>query len=231
MEYLDEALASERRLARALERSIELAPNGDYRRDLLRHLRETREHAHLVGLRLQAMGHGGISIKRLLLGAAREAYSMARAPFARPPHPSPDEVLGAAKEGCATEAHQIAIYTAIERLARRIGDRQTADLAVGIRAQEEEMLLRTRRHVAPLTDAVVATDVRVDANHQSGVHTVDVLSDSEPWPGYDALNVRDLRSRLADGDPLMLHRVRVYERAHKARASILDLTERKTQRV
>jgi hypothetical protein len=99
-------------------------------------------------------------------------------------------------------------------------------MAVGIRAQEEEMLLRMRRHLAPLTDAVVSSDVRVDANHESGVTTVDVLADTEPWPGYDSLTVRDVRARLAArGDRSLAHRVRVYERAHKARASVLSLTE------
>ena len=137
-----------------------------------------------------------------------------------------DAVLGDAKEQCAEGSRQIATYTAIEQLARRIGDRSTAELAVSIRAQHEEMLLRIGRHVAPLTDAVVASEVDVDANHESRVARVEMFTSTEPWPGYDSLNIGEVRQRLDGADARLTRKVRVYERTHKARTGVLALTER-----
>ena len=51
-----------------------------------------------------------------------------------------EKVLKNAKDACATEALEIATYTAIERLARAVGDDETADLAQRILADEERML-------------------------------------------------------------------------------------------
>ena len=53
-----------------------------------------------------------------------------------------EKVLKNAKDACATEALEIATYTAIERLAGAVGDEQTAKLAASIRADEEKMLER-----------------------------------------------------------------------------------------
>ena len=65
-----------------------------------------------------------------------------------------------AKDACATEALEIATYTAIERLARSVGDDETAELAASIRADEEKMLERVMREIPKLTDAVVRADVK-----------------------------------------------------------------------
>jgi ferritin-like metal-binding protein YciE len=67
-----------------------------------------------------------------------------------------EKVLKNAKDAAATEALEIATYAAIERLARDIGDDETARLAVSIRADEERMLQRILEEVPKLTDAVVA---------------------------------------------------------------------------
>jgi rubrerythrin len=71
-----------------------------------------------------------------------------------------EKVLKNAKEACATEALEIATYTAIERLARSVGDDQTAALAGSILADEERMLQRVLREIPKLTDAVVRADVK-----------------------------------------------------------------------
>ena len=51
-----------------------------------------------------------------------------------------EKVLKNAKDACATEALEIATYTALERLAKAVGDDQTAKLAASILADEEKML-------------------------------------------------------------------------------------------
>ena len=69
-------------------------------------------------------------------------------------------MLKNAKDACATEALEIATYTAIERLAGAVGDPETAKLAASIRADEEKMLERILREIPKLTDAVVGADVK-----------------------------------------------------------------------
>ena len=70
-----------------------------------------------------------------------------------------EKVLKNAKDACATEALEIATYTALERLAARVGDEQTARLAASIRGDEERMLERVMREIPELTDAVLGADV------------------------------------------------------------------------
>ena len=69
-----------------------------------------------------------------------------------------EKVLKNAKDACASEALEIATYTAIERLARTVGDDETADLAERILADEERMLARIMREIPKLTDAVVRAE-------------------------------------------------------------------------
>jgi hypothetical protein len=71
-----------------------------------------------------------------------------------------EKVLKNAKDAAATEALEIATYTAIERLARSVGDETTAKLAASIRADEEKMLARILKEIPKLTEAVVGADVR-----------------------------------------------------------------------
>ena len=60
-----------------------------------------------------------------------------------------EKVLKNAKDACATEAFEIATYTALERLATGVGDEQTATLAASIRGDEERMLGRIMREPPP----------------------------------------------------------------------------------
>ena len=76
-----------------------------------------------------------------------------------------EKVLKNAKDACASEALEIATYAAIERLAQRVGDDETAKLAASIRADEERMLARVRREIPKLTDAVVRADVDGDSSY------------------------------------------------------------------
>ena len=58
-----------------------------------------------------------------------------------------EKVLKNAKDTCATEALEIATYTALEHVAERVGDTKTAKLAASIRADEERMLARVMREL------------------------------------------------------------------------------------
>ena len=68
-------------------------------------------------------------------------------------------VLKNAKDACATEALEIATYTAVERLARSVGDQKTATLAASICAQEKQMFDRVMAEIPKRTDAVVRAEV------------------------------------------------------------------------
>ena len=74
-------------------------------------------------------------------------------------------MLKNAKDAAATEALEIATYTAIERLARAVGDDETAGLAASILADEEQMLQRVLREIPKLTEAVMRADVKGEGSY------------------------------------------------------------------
>ncbi|MCW2993078.1 MAG: hypothetical protein JWQ18_573 [Conexibacter sp.] len=78
-----------------------------------------------------------------------------------------EKVLKNAKDACATEALEIATYTALGRLAREVGDEPTAALADSILAQEVAMLERVMLLLPALTDAVVDAEVRGRGTYES----------------------------------------------------------------
>jgi len=71
-----------------------------------------------------------------------------------------EKILKNAKDAAASEALEIATYTAIERLATAVGDTETAKLAASIRGDEEKMLAKVLREIPKLTDAVVRAEVK-----------------------------------------------------------------------
>ena len=171
VQYLDEAHAHERALVSVLTSQIAMTPRGTYRSALETHLRETRDHAERVGRRRKALG-GGNGPLGSVLGVAEtvvgQALALGKTPLDMLRGSGGEEkILKNAKDACATEALEIATYTALERLARVVGDTETADLAASIRADEEKMLERITRELPKLTDAVVRADVK-------GEHSFDV---------------------------------------------------------
>jgi len=163
VQYLDEARASEVALVRTLQAQIAMTPRGSYRSGLETHLKESREHAARVGERLEALGQGSNPFT-VVLGfwqdVIGQGVALSKAPFDLVRGSGGEEkVLKNAKDACASEALEIATYTAIERLASVVGDQETATLAASILADEEKMLQRVMREIPKLTDAVVRADV------------------------------------------------------------------------
>ena len=164
VQYLNEAHASESALVRVLQSQIAMTPRGTYRTGLETHLNETRDHAARVSQRLKTLDQGSnpfIAFVGLWENLVGQTLALGKTPFDLLRGSGGEEkVLKNAKDACATEALEIATYTAIERLAGAVGDPETAKLAASIRADEEKMLKRILREIPKLTDAVVDADVK-----------------------------------------------------------------------
>ena len=67
---------------------------------------------------------------------------------------------------------------------------------------------------------------RKNENRSTITSRIDSLQGDEPWPGYDELRVDEVRAVLSEGDEQRIKDVRAYERKHKARAGVIQATER-----
>jgi ferritin-like metal-binding protein YciE len=163
VQYLNEAHATETGLVRVLQSQIAMTPRGSYRTGLEKHLDETRRHAERVQERLSELGHGGnpaLTAVGFMESMVSQTLAMWKAPLDILRGASGEEkVLKNAKDACATEALEIATYTALEELARAVGDDKTAELAASIRADEEKMLGRVRGELPKLARAVVGAEL------------------------------------------------------------------------
>lgn len=172
VQYLDEAHASEIALVNVLRSQIAMTPRGSYRSGLEEHLGQTRDHAQRIEQRLRDLRHvrspvqAFVGFTETLIGAG---VAFTKAPFDLMRGTSGEEkVLKNAKDTCASEALEIATYTALERLADEAGDEQTAKLAAAIREQEERMLQRVLREIPRLTAAVIGADVEGNGSYDVG---------------------------------------------------------------
>jgi ferritin-like metal-binding protein YciE len=327
VQYLEEAHASERALTRVLQAQILMTPRGRYRGALESHLRETREHAQRLERRLDELGQARDPLTRIV-GFAENALGQVIALSKSPldlirGSGGEEKVLKNAKDTCASEALEIATYTALEQLARAVDDELSAELAASIREQEEQMLERVLKEIPHLTDTVLdaqrgdggsyaladtgaadalrdvgeavkesATTVQSQARstarrtrkvpgvaraegqvkglvasaqdlaladydkltaHEiveklSGLSQIELakvevyerrhqkrstvlskvkaLKAQEPWPGFDELNVDEIRTALSEGDVQLASSVHAYECAHKNRAGVIDFAAR-----
>ncbi|MGZ6616393.1 MAG: YciE/YciF ferroxidase family protein [Solirubrobacteraceae bacterium] len=169
VQYLSEAHASELGLVQMLKAQIAMTPRGRYRSALEQHLAETRDHADRIEQRLSGLGQSS-NVFQTAIGwsedALAQAFALAKTPFDLLRGTSGEEkVLKNAKDACATEALEIATYTALEHLARAVSDETTAKLAASIRSDEEAMLARVMREIPKLTAAVVAAEVQGDPSY------------------------------------------------------------------
>jgi ferritin-like metal-binding protein YciE len=223
VQYLDEAHATEQALVRVLQAQIAMTPRGSYRIALETHLGETRDHARRVRRRLDQLGHGSnplLAVAGAVETVVGQVLALGKTPLDLLRGSGREEkVLKNAKDACATEALEIATYTAIERLARAVGDDETAKLAASIVADEQKMLQRILSEIPALTDAVVAPESDLATARYS-------LRGDEPWPGYDELTVAEVQAVLSEGDDERVKQVRSYERSHKNRAGVLTATDR-----
>ena len=71
---------------------------------------------------------------------------------------------------------------------------------------------------------------RKNQNRSTVTSRIDSLQGDEPWAGYDELSVEEVRAVLSEGDDQRIKAARDYERHHKARAGVIEATERELSR-
>lgn len=182
--YLNEARATEDALVRVLQSQIVMTRRGPCRSALEKHLDETRRHAEGVVERLNSLDEGSNPMM-MALGFWEDMIGQAVALSKTPldllrGSGGEEKVLKNAKDACASEALEIATYTEIERLARAVGDDETAALAKSIRSEEEKMLARVMREIAKLIGAVVKAEVKADPSFEA--RTTRAADTSRLWP-------------------------------------------------
>ena len=120
--------------------------------------------------------------------------------------------------------------------AHRAGRRPRRGPAKGAVAREQDLPI-------PRYDALTAEEIggrlpglsqvdlgKIEAYERKGqaratiLERIATLRTSEPWGGYDAQNVAEIRSRLERAPEDQAKSVREYERAHKDRAGVLEAT-------
>src|SRR5919197_6651717 len=165
VQYLNEAYGKEKQLETALEAHIAMTTRAPYKKRLQAHLKETKAHARDVERRIkklggQAGGEGVAGAANVLQAAANKAAALAQGPMHVARGTSEQEkLLKNAKTEFQDEAEEIATYTAIETLATAVGDKDTAQLAKGIRREEERMAGFLERLIPQLAKAVATAEV------------------------------------------------------------------------
>ena len=175
IQYLNEAYGTERQLEAALEAHINMTTRAPYKKRLQQHLRETKRHARDVERRVKKLGGsikiGPIRVPEAATGVATSAamrvqsgIGKATAAAQGPVHAlrgtgEQEKLLKNAKTEYASEAEEIATYTAIQSLAESVGDRETVQLARGILREEQRMARFLERLIPTLTRAVASAEI------------------------------------------------------------------------
>lgn len=191
VDYLREARADELALARTLRSQIAAVPRGEYRAGLQGYLRETQGHARRVGERLDELGASEGSLRagaRALREAGGGMLALGRLPLKGVGREK--KLLAGSQFGCATQGLVIATYTALEMVADRAGDKETAELAADIRADEQRMLEWLRHEIVKLTDPFIRGE----------------LEESERWVEHGEVDMADVQRALSQAERSHAHR-------------------------
>jgi ferritin-like metal-binding protein YciE len=171
IQYLNEAYGKERELETALQAHIKMTTRDAYKKRLQAHLKETKGHARDVKARIKKLGGkaeemhlpGPDVVADVAAGAqsmASKAMALAQGPLHALRGTSEQEKqLKNAKTEYASEAEEIALYTAIEALADALADDETAKLARRIRREEERMGTYLEKLIPSLAKAVVQEEI------------------------------------------------------------------------
>ena len=171
IQYLNEAYGTERRLQTALHAHLGLASRATYKNRLREHLSETKRHAREVSRRIKQLGGTAETIDlpgpdalgevaQIAVAGAQRAAALAQGPMHALRGTSKEEQqLKNAKTEYASEAEEIATYTAIVTVAEALGDGETVRLARAILREEERMRSFLEKEIPRMAAAVVSAEV------------------------------------------------------------------------
>ena len=132
VEYVEDAHAMEQSVSTMLESMISTTDDPEIRSMLEHHKQETEEHERRLRERLDALGAGTSTRKQAQTIAT--ALMKGVGDMARTDKPGKN-----ARDGFVTEHMEIAAYELLERLAKKAGDPETAEVARQNRADEQAM--------------------------------------------------------------------------------------------
>ena len=156
VQYLNEAYGKERELETALQAHIAMTTKVPYRKRLQQHLRETKRHAKELERRIKKLGGGGHALQTVVA----KAMAAAKGPLhAVRGSGEQERMLKNAKTEYFNEHEEISTYLAIETFAVKVGDKETAKLARGIRREEERMAKFLEGQIKALSNAVAVAEV------------------------------------------------------------------------
>jgi ferritin-like metal-binding protein YciE len=168
--WLNEAYAKESELEADLPAHIKLTQKASYKKRLQQHLKETREHKRAVARRIKSLGGRAEALPLPVVPAAvgevagktvaavKGQVGAARALMT----PQAETHLRNAQEELREEHVEIALYLRIETFATEVGDRDTAQLAKGIRREEERMAKYLTAELPRLVKDVVKEEIPRD---------------------------------------------------------------------
>jgi ferritin-like metal-binding protein YciE len=134
-DYVEDAHAMEQNDLKMIDSMISTTDDPEVKQMLEDHKRETEEHERRLRARLDALGRG--TSARKLAQAVGAALLKGVGDAARG-----DKAGKNARDGYTAEHLEIAAYQLLERLAKKAGDTDTAEVARQNRADEEEMARR-----------------------------------------------------------------------------------------
>ena len=171
VQYLNEAYGTERRLEVALEAHIGMTTRTTYKKRLREHLTETKRHAREVSKRIKQLGGEveGIDlpgpealgeVAQTAMAGVQRVAALAQGPLhALRGTGEEEKQLKNAKTEYASEAEEIATYSAILTVAEAVGDRDTAKLARAILREEERMRSFLEKEIPRMAGAVVKAEI------------------------------------------------------------------------
>lgn len=171
VQYLNEAYGLERKLETALTAHIAMATRPAHKQRLREHLKETKAHAREVSKRIKKLGGTAETIDlpgpdaisevaKTAVSGAQRAVALAQGPLhALRGTGEEEKQLKNAKTEYASEAEEIATYSAIHALAEALGDLETTSLVRGILREEERMRSFLEKEIPRMVKSVVKEEI------------------------------------------------------------------------
>jgi len=183
VKYLNEAYGKEKQLETVLQAQIGRTQNMPIKKRLRAHLTETKQHARSLSSRIKELGGkadaGNLPGPEAIGEAVTAVTSLANKAAAAAKGPvqvlrgtgAADNELRNIRDAYWNEAEEIAHYIAIEAVADRLGDKETAKLAKQHRRDEERMQAFLGRQLTTLAGAVIREEVPAGQRKPAGARS------------------------------------------------------------